>query len=374
MTPRTTALVGLSAALVATALWGFTFLGPAAVAPVNIYCLVLGRYTVFGLMSVAVLATRRDTLRALGVRGVLTAMHLGVVGYIGFYLLLSMSASVGGGVLASTMTGLIPLMVSLISNALEKVFPWHRCLLPIGVISVGLFLVNGGADAFRAEGDGRGQLTAAGLGFAACLAWSYFVIANRITMRRRASVLDNSIWTACIGIGAFCGSLALLPLAASFGGTSPFADPGTLGAFLAWCAAFAVLGSWCATWFWNIAHPRLPSTVMEPIIGMEAVFGALFHLLWEQRMPAAPRVLGRGAGRRRRVRQLLGRRRGEEKPPKPRRQTLVRLPARGVSPTTVNRRGSRREHGPWRRPTAALPQHLPTFFAIVVLEGTASGI
>ncbi|QLH27320.1 DMT family transporter [Streptomyces sp. Rer75] len=265
-------------------MWGFTFLGPAAVAPVNIYFLVLGRYAVFGLMSVAVLATRRGRLRALGVRGVLTAMHLGVVGYIGFYLLLSMSASVGGGVLASTMTGLIPLMVSLISNAIEKVFPWHRCLLPIGVISVGLFLVNGGVDAFRAEDDG--QLTAAGLGFAACLAWSYFVIANRITMRRRASVLDNSTWTACIGIGAFGGSLTLLPLAASSGGTSPFADPGTLGAFLSWCAAFAVLGSWCATWFWNIASQWLPSTVMGPIIGMEAVFGAFFYLLWEQRMPA----------------------------------------------------------------------------------------
>ena len=292
VTPRTTTLAGLSAALVATALWGFTFLGPAAVDPVNIYYLVLGRYTVFGLMSVAVLASRRGRLRALGVRGVLTAMHLGVVGYIGFYLLLSMSASVGGGVLASTMTGLIPLMVSLISNAIEKVFPWHRCLLPIGVISIGLFLVNGGVGAFRAGSDGSGQLSAAGLGFAACLAWSYFVIANRIAMRRRASVLDNSTWTACIGIGAFGGSLTLLPLAASAGGTSPFADPGTLGAFLSWCAAFAVLGSWCATWFWNIASQRLPSTVMGPIIGMEAVFGAFFYLLWEQRMPAPYEVWG----------------------------------------------------------------------------------
>ncbi|GAA4320677.1 DMT family transporter [Streptomyces venetus] len=286
------ALVGLAAALVATALWGFTFLGPAAVDPVNVYYLVLGRYAVFGLMSAVVLAARWDRLRALGRRDVLKALHLGVVGYIGFYLLLSMAASVGGGVLASAMTGLIPVMVSLISNALEKVFPWRSGLLPIAVIACGLFLVNGGTASLGTAGDGRDRLLGAALGFASCVAWSYFVIANRMILRRTVPAPDNAVWTACIGIGAFGGSLVLLPPAASADGTSPFADAGTLLPFLAWCAALAVLGSWCATWFWNIASKRLPATVMGPVIGMEAVFGALFYLLWEQRMPTAQEFWG----------------------------------------------------------------------------------
>ncbi|MDC0773765.1 DMT family transporter [Streptomyces sp. HD] len=290
--PSAPVLVGLSAALVATALWGFTFLGPVAVDPVNIYYLVLGRYAVFGLMSAVVLAARPGRLRALGVPGFLKALHLGVVGYIGFYLLLSMAASVGGGVLASTMTGLIPVMVSLISNGIEKVFPWRSGLLPIGVIAGGLFLVNGGTSSLGTAGDGRDQLLGAALGFAACVAWSYFVIANRIILRRAATAPDNSTWTACIGIGACCGSLVLLPLAESAEGTSPFADAGTLGPFLAWCAALAVLGSWCATWFWNIASKRLPATVMGPVIGMEAVFGAFFYLVWEQRMPTPQEFWG----------------------------------------------------------------------------------
>jgi drug/metabolite transporter (DMT)-like permease len=286
------ALVGLSAALLATALWGFTFLGPAAVDPVNIYYLVLGRYAVFGLMSAAVLLARPGRLRTLGTRDVLKAMHLGVVGYIGFYLLLSMSASVGGGVLASAMTGLIPVMVSLISNAVEKVFAWRSGLLPIAVIAAGLFLVNGGTASLGTAGDGQDRLAGAALGFAACVAWSYFVIANRIILRRATRVPDNATWTACIGIGACLGSLVLLPLAESAEGTSPFADAGTLGSFLAWCAALAVLGSWCATWFWNIASKRLPATVMGPIIGMEAVFGAFFYLIWEQRLPTAQELWG----------------------------------------------------------------------------------
>ncbi|WP_255949991.1 DMT family transporter [Streptomyces odontomachi] len=288
----TPALVGVAAALVATSLWGFTFLGPVAVAPVNIYYLVLGRYTVFGLMSAAVLAGRPDRLRALGARNVAKALHLGVVGYVGFYLLLSMSASVGGGVLASTMTGLIPVMVALASNAIEKVFRWRLCLIPIVVISVGLFLVNGGGHAFGSDTSGRTRLTGAALGFAACLAWSYFVIANRITMKQVGSALHNSTWTACIGLGAFGSSLVLLPLAQSAGGRSPFASGHALWPFVAWCVALALLGSWCATWFWNIASGRLPSTVMAPIIGMEAVFGAFFNLLWLRRMPTAAEFWG----------------------------------------------------------------------------------
>ncbi|MEV0415206.1 DMT family transporter [Streptomyces sp. NPDC050448] len=276
--------VGLPAALTATALWGFTFLGPAAVAPVNVYYLVVGRYAVFGLMSLAVLLTHRRGLPALGVRRLLTALHLGVVGYIGFYLLLAMSAELGGGVLASTLTGLIPLMVTLVSNVLEKVLAWRRLALPVVVISLGLLLVNSGAPADRSA-DGGDLALGAVLGFLASAAWSYFVIVNRRALERARPAVDGTTWTACIGLGACLGSLFLLPLALTGGGPSPFADAGTLWPFLAWCVTLAVLGSWCATWFWNLASKQLPATVMGPVIGMEAVFGAAFNLLWEGRTP-----------------------------------------------------------------------------------------
>ncbi|MEV4921462.1 DMT family transporter [Streptomyces roseoverticillatus] len=287
--PRTY-VVGLLAALMATALWGFTFLGPAAVAPVNVYYLVVGRYAVFGVMSLAVLAAHRGSLRRLGTRNLLLALHLGVVGYIGFYLLLSLSAQAGGGVLASTLTGLIPLLVTLASNATEKVLPWRRLVLPVAAISAGLLLVNGGAPHGR-TGDGD-VTTGVVLGFLACVAWSYFVIVNRIVLNRLRPAAGNATWTACIGLGAFGASLFLLPLARSGDGPSPFADTGTLQSFLLWCVALAVLGSWCATWFWNIASKRLPATVMGPVIGMEAVFGAAFNLVWEGRAPTFHELWG----------------------------------------------------------------------------------
>ncbi|MFJ3902445.1 DMT family transporter [Streptomyces sp. NPDC090025] len=301
MTARTTEayrayLVGLPAALAATALWGFTFLGPAAVAPVNVYWLVVGRYAVFGLMSLAVLLVRRGGarggLRALGTRRLLTAVHLGVVGYIGFYLLLAMSAELGGGVLASTMTGLIPLMVTLVSNRLEKVLAWRRLALPVVVISVGLLLVNG-ADPAGRTASGRDLALGAALGFLSAAAWSYFVIVNRRALRADGRpAVDGTTWTACIGLGACVGSLFLLPLAVGGGGPSPVSDAGVLWPFLGWCVALAVLGSWCATWFWNLASERLPATVMGPVIGMEAVFGAAFNLLWEGRTPTFHELWG----------------------------------------------------------------------------------
>ncbi|MER6313206.1 DMT family transporter [Streptomyces sp. NPDC001581] len=283
--------VGLPAALTATALWGFTFLGPAAVAPVNVYYLVVGRYAVFGVMSLVVLLAHRGGLRALDTRHRLTAVYLGVVGYIGFYLLLAMSAELGGGVLASTMTGLIPLMVTLVSNLTEKVLAWRKLFLPVAVISIGLLLVNSGAPADRSS-DARDLVQGLALGFLASAAWSFFVIVNRRTLERARPAIDGTTWTACIGLGACLGSLFLLPLALTGGGPSPFADAGTLWPFLAWCVALAVLGSWCATWFWNRASSRLPATVMGPVIGMEAVFGAAFNLLWEGRTPTFHELWG----------------------------------------------------------------------------------
>ncbi|MGW2598209.1 DMT family transporter [Streptomyces klenkii] len=288
--PRTY-VVGLLAALMATALWGFTFLGPAAVAPVNVYYLVVGRYAVFGVMSLAVLALHRGRLRRLGARNLLLALHLGVIGYIGFYLLLSLSAKAGGGVLASTLTGLIPLLVTLASNATEKVLPWRRLVLPVAAISGGLLLVNGGASHGRTA-DGGDVTTGVVLGVLACVAWSYFVIVNRIALNRARPAADNATWTACIGLGAFGASLFLLPLARTGDGPSPFSDAATLRPFLLWCVALAVLGSWCATWFWNIASKRLPATVMGPVIGMEAVFGAAFNLIWEGRAPTFHELWG----------------------------------------------------------------------------------
>ncbi|MFD7628385.1 DMT family transporter [Streptomyces sp. NPDC059851] len=284
-------VVGLPAALTATALWGFTFLGPAAVAPVNVYYLVIGRYAVFGLMSLAVLLVRRGGLRTLGARRLLTAVHLGVVGHIGFYLLLAMSAELGGGVLASTMTGLIPLMVTLVSNLLEKVLARRKLALPVAVISIGLLLVNT-AEPADGSASGRDLVLGAVLGFLASAAWSYFVIVNRRALQRARPAVDGTTWTACIGLGACLGSLFLLPLALTGGGPSPLSDTGAPWPFLGWCVTLAVLGSWCATWFWNLASERLPATVMGPVIAMEAVFGAAFNLWWEGRTPTFHELWG----------------------------------------------------------------------------------
>lgn len=285
--------VGLPAALVATALWGFTFLGPAVIAPLNVYYLVVGRYAVFGVMSLTVLALNSAKARELGARNFLKAMHLGVVGYIGFYLLLSLSTRIGGGVLASTLTGLIPAMVALASNVFEKALSWRRLLLPIVVMSGGLLLVDSASSAADRAGVSAGRtLLGIVLGVSACLAWAYFVIANGIILKRAKTPVDNVVWTASIGTGAFGASLLLVPLARAGGGPSPFHDAGTFWHYLAWCAALAVLGSWCATWFWNAATKRLPTTVMGPIIGMEAVFGVVFNLMRERRLPTSYELWG----------------------------------------------------------------------------------
>ena len=86
MTARSGAASGLFWAVLATALWGATFLGPAAVKPVGPIYLVFGRYVVFGLLSLIVLILHRKQAVTIGLHKALIALHLGVVGYVGFYL------------------------------------------------------------------------------------------------------------------------------------------------------------------------------------------------------------------------------------------------------------------------------------------------
>lgn len=284
---------GVLWAILATALWGATFLGPAAVAPVGPIYLVLGRYVVFGILSVILLAINRHQVKSMGPRRVFVAMHLGVVGYIGFYLFFSFAAALGGGALASIATGAMPAVITIVSNLLRKELRWRVLALPLAITTSGLLVLN-----TRPAGDGEGGTTtdvigATLLAIAACVVWSYFVVVNgRLIKQLDVAVVSNTTWTALIGTGAFVASIALVPFAAAGGGADPRDDTNTLIRFVIVSVLLATLGSWSASWSWNKATTRLSTVVMGQLIAMETLFGAAFNLLWEGRWPTATELLG----------------------------------------------------------------------------------
>lgn len=283
--------IGVSWAVLATALWGATFLGPAAVAPVGPIYLVFGRYFVFGAISAVVVVVMRKRVRTLGARRVLIAVHLGIVGYVGFYLFFSFAAELGGGALASIITGVMPAAVTIASNLVKRQIAWRALATPIGLTCAGLVALNLRLPLTESS---TGQFIATtGFALLACALWSYFVVVNGLVLKAATGPrIDNTTWTALIGTGALIGSFALLPIAWVSGSTSPTVDHMTFVRFAVVSVLLAAAGSWCASWSWNRATARISTVILGQLMALETLFGGLFNLLWDQRWPTLHELIG----------------------------------------------------------------------------------
>ena len=261
--------------------------------PVGPAYLVFGRYLFFGLLSVIVLIVHRRSAAEIGMRKALLALHLGIVGYVGFYLFFSFSAAIGGGALASIITGVMPAVVTIASNHITKQVSWRRLVAPIAITAVGLLVINIRTPASLSDITTTDLIATTALALLACALWSYFVVANGIVLRRTGGPsIDNTTWTALIGVGALIGSFGLLPIAWSMDATSPVGDQSALVRFLIVSVLLATLGSWCASWSWNRATGRLSTLLLGQLMALETLFGALFNLIWESRWPTIQELVG----------------------------------------------------------------------------------
>ncbi len=285
-------IMALLAAIAATALWGFTFIGPKAVDPVNVWYLVIGRYAVFAILSASVLWRGRQTLSAMRRTDILFALHLGMVGYIGFYLFLSLSIVTSGGVLASLITGIMPAAVATVWNARTRETPWRRVALPLVLTTLGLAVLNVQHSIAGLPQKTDRLILGSLLALIACAAWVYFVVSNARWLQKTGAPPRNDLWAALIGLGAGVGSLCVVPFVFFTSGASPFASLATFLHFAAWCVLLALLGSWCATWFWTWSARKLPTALAAQIIAAETIFGAAFNLAWECRLPTPVELVG----------------------------------------------------------------------------------
>ena len=99
-------------------------------------------------------------------------------------------------------------------------------------------------------------------------------------------------WTALIGVGAFLASFLLLPFAGDNDGINLQSGKDIWLRYGVVIVLLATLGSWCASWSWNLASKSLSTVVMGQIIALETVFGLAFNLMWEGRWPSGTEFAG----------------------------------------------------------------------------------
>lgn len=93
------------------------------------------------------------------------------------YLLLAVGLRFAGAPVATSLVGIIPVMVAVAGNLVEREFPWRRLVLPLALILPGLLAINlAGTGAGAPAGEDRlfGLLCTLGtVGL-----WTFYAVAN----------------------------------------------------------------------------------------------------------------------------------------------------------------------------------------------------
>lgn len=138
--------LGVAFALLAGMLWGLVFLVPLLLPEYPAALLAMARYLAFGLLCLPLAWLDWGALRRLTRADWLAAAKLAAVGNLAYYTLLASSIQGTGGPLTTLIIGTLPVVIAIAANqrnaARDGLLPWRRLLLPLGIMLLGIALVN----------------------------------------------------------------------------------------------------------------------------------------------------------------------------------------------------------------------------------------
>ncbi|MFO1340560.1 MAG: DMT family transporter [Burkholderiaceae bacterium] len=294
--------MGVLFALAAGLMWGLVFVGPLLLADYPAVMLSFGRYLAFGLIALPLAWWDRANLRQMTRADWLEALKLALVGNIVYYLFLSSAIQRAGAPLPTMIIGTLSVVIATSANirnvARDGRLPWGRLAPSLGLIALGIGLVNHSEwVALRADPEadlGRYALGAA-LAVGAVVCWTWYPLRNADWLRAHPDRSPRS-WATAQGV-------ATLPLAAVgyaltwawFGATdAPWAMPwGPRPAvFAGLMLAIGLFSSWLGTLCWNEASQRLPTNLAGQLIVFETLSALAFAFLLRHEWPAPATLAG----------------------------------------------------------------------------------
>lgn len=292
-------LAGTLFALAAGLMWGLVFVGPLMLPEYPAVLLSFGRYVAFGLIALVLALPDRARLAQFSRGDWIEALKLGLIGNVLYYLCLASAIQRAGGPLPTMIIGTLPVVIALVSNhrdaARDGRLPWRRLAPSLGLIALGIGLVNQAEwAALRADaGADLGRyLTGALLAVFAVACWTWYPIRNADWLREHP---DRSprLWATAQGLAtlplALVGYLGVMLWHGAGGPGLPadFALPfgPRPGAFLALMFAIGLLASWAGTLCWNEASQRLPTTLVGQLIVFETLSALAYAFLLRQEWP-----------------------------------------------------------------------------------------
>lgn len=290
---RTT--VGLGAGITAGLVWGLAFLLPVLLGSWNPVIVTVGRYLVYGLLSVVLFAVGGGPVRQLARQHWRLALAFAVAGNAGYYLLLVVGIRAAGAPLTDMVIGAIPVVVAVVGNWLSPSYRWRRLALPLILVTAGLALVSAleisGVHAYQPGPVGE-KLAGLAAACGAVILWTWYALVNARFLAAREAV-SPAHWATVVGVATGAVTLAALPIAAVTGQlAAPASGNSGTGKLIMGVVILGVVVSWIGTWLWNLASSRLPPVLAGLLVNVETIAGFVYVYAAKLHWPPAGQLTG----------------------------------------------------------------------------------
>lgn len=279
--------------IVATSLWGVSFVAPLILNAYSPMQITFGRFFFYGIISIAILLSTYSR-RPLGVRAWIRAGAYGLAGNILFSILVSFGIQDTGAEVCIPMIGLLPICVSIAGNRHLPAATWRRLLVPFAMITVGLGVVLVAQSGLLVRSVRFSWPGVAAIAVTV-IVWTWYAISNSRFLRENPDI-SSGHWSSAIGVATFVLAAAIAGFRASqIGNLLPGASashPHELVLFVAVTLVLGVGASWLATILFNRASHALPMTLVGQLIVLETIFGIAYVCLYQRSLPPLSQACG----------------------------------------------------------------------------------
>jgi len=281
MTARTDTWLGVGCGVIAGALWGLIFLAPELAGDFSPLQLSAGRYLVYGVLSVLLIAPRWPALRARVGRAEWGALvRLSLLGNTLYYVFIASAVQLGGIAMTTLVIGFLPVAVAVVGSRDPGAVPLRALSPSLAVGVAGISLISW--EAWK-PGDGPEALGGLFCAFGAMASWSAYAVGNSRWLARLDGVSAHE-WNLLTGVVTGAQALLLAIPAFAFGGSGHEGEAWLR--FAAVVGSVGILASIIGNAFWNRMSRLLPLTLIGQMILFETLFGLLYGFVWERRPPS----------------------------------------------------------------------------------------
>jgi drug/metabolite transporter (DMT)-like permease len=286
--------LGLLAAFLATALWGFAFFIPILLEEFTSFEVALGRFVFYGVASTFLaLIKLKGRIDHLPWRFWRLSVIFTLSSLVVYYILLVKSLQILGGSFGTALASLLPVSSSIYGNYRYKTYPWKVLFIPVFAIFLGLFLMQ--FEAFTtlehlSPSFFWGCLTS----FGAISLWSWYTVRNGEFLREHPSI-DGTDWVALMGLFSFLGGISLFCLMYCFFPDELYllkASHEEIKTYFVGSLVNGLFVSCLTNVFWNFASRRLPMAFLAQLAVLEIFFGLFYVYCYQQALPTGFEFLG----------------------------------------------------------------------------------